>query len=253
MHCAGRAHVMDEFGDGVLAAYRQVNVDYSLRLARAALKAGVRRIIYVSSIKVNGESTDRRAPFHPLDIPQPQDVYGQSKWEAEQALRETLGERCELVVVRPPLVYGPGVKGNLAKLQSAVLAGKPLPFGCLSNRRSLVSLFNLVDFLECCLIHPGAAGKVFIPSDPQDLSVREMVQALARVNDVRARLVPLPVWCLKLVGQVFGRGIPSVDYAARYWLTIPILLSGWGGLCATPPLTKALGADRGDKRYKWLI
>ncbi|MBY6192906.1 NAD-dependent epimerase/dehydratase family protein [Marinobacter hydrocarbonoclasticus] len=227
VHCAGRAHVMDESGEGTLAAYQKVNVEYSLNLAKAALKAGVRRFVYLSSIKVNGESTDGRAPFHPLDAAQPEDVYGESKWEAEQALGKLLEGRCELVVVRPPLVYGAGVKGNFARLEAALMSRKPLPVGCLKNVRSLVSLPNLVDFLQCCLSHPNAAGKVFIPSDQHDLSVRDMVCEMALAKGVKPIMLPVPVWCLKALGVVFGRqaavarlcGTLRVDHThTREWL-----------------------------------
>ncbi|KPQ29090.1 MAG: nucleoside-diphosphate-sugar epimerase [Marinobacter excellens HL-55] len=227
VHCAGRAHVMDEATSSALADYRQVNVEYSVNLAKAAVKADVRRFVYLSSIKVNGESTDGRAPFHPLDAPQPQDAYGQSKWEAEQALRQVLEGHCELVIVRPPLVYGEGVKGNFARLEAAAVARKPLPMGCLNNVRSLVSLPNLTDFLQCCVYHPNAAGKVFIPSDQQDLSVRDMVRAMAAVKGARPLLLPVPVWCLKFIGTVLGKqaaigrlcGTLQVDHSHTYeWL-----------------------------------
>jgi nucleoside-diphosphate-sugar epimerase len=205
IHCAGRAHVMGDAAGSSLQSYRDINVDYSLRLARAAVSAGVKRFIYLSSVKVNGECTDGRAPFHPLDTPKPEDAYGLSKWEAEQALSETLGDQCELVVVRPPLIYGEGVKGNFARLQAAIIARRPLPLGLLKNNRSLISLPNLVDFIECCLTHPQAAGRVFIPCDQRDFSVREMVRQLAYTNNVRPLLLPVPVWCLKLAGRLLGR------------------------------------------------
>ncbi|MGC8121858.1 NAD-dependent epimerase/dehydratase family protein [Marinobacter sp. VGCF2001] len=206
IHCAGRAHVMDNLPHKkALQAYREVNVDYSVRLANSALEAGVKRLIYLSSVKVNGESTGGRPPFHPLDEPKPEDAYGLSKWEAEQAIKEALGGHCEWVVVRPPLVYGGGVKGNFARLQAAVTARKPLPLGLLNNKRSLISVSNLVDFLMFCLRHPRACGNVFIPCDQQDLSVRELVLRLASAGNVRPVLLPVPVWCLTLAGRLLGQ------------------------------------------------
>jgi len=227
IHCAGRAHVMSESTDSALSEYLLVNVEFSRRLARAAVKVGVARLVYLSSVKVNGESTERRGPFHPEDVPDPQDPYGVSKWEAEQALRDELGHECELVVVRPPLIYGPGVKGNLETLQRAIVNKRLLPLGALSNLRSMIGLANLVDFIGCCARHPNASGKVLIPCDQKDVSVKQLAREIASANGVPLRLVPVPAFALRLAGRFLGKtdaverlcGALQVDHAhTMEWL-----------------------------------
>jgi nucleoside-diphosphate-sugar epimerase len=204
-HLAGRAHVMHETVDDPLVQFRQVNVAGSRRLAQQAAAAGVKRLIYLSSIKVNGERSINR-PIKADDVAVPEDPYGQSKWEAEQALRQIAEESgMALVIVRPVLIYGRGVKGNLQHLAGWVRKGLPLPLGRVNNRRSLVSIQNLLDFLHTCLLHPAAAGEVFIVADGEDLSTPQLIRKLAAAMGVSPRLVPLPVSLLHLLGRLSGR------------------------------------------------
>jgi len=206
LHCAARAHVMHETAGEALAAYRAVNVDGSRRLAEQAAAAGVRRLVYLSSIKVNGEQTLLGAPFLFSDAPAPEDAYGISKWEAEQALWEISAKTgLEVVVVRPPLVYGPAAKGNLARLLKLVRLGLPLPFGALQNKRSLIGLDNLVDLLIRCIDHPAAAGQTFLVSDGEDLSTPDLIRYMAAAMNRSPRLFPVPVSLLRLAGSALGK------------------------------------------------
>jgi nucleoside-diphosphate-sugar epimerase len=200
LHLAGRAHAIP--GPGDEAAYYRTNVAGTENLARAAAAAGVRRLVYVSSIKVNGEATAQR-PFRETDLPRPEDAYGRSKFEAEQRLRAiSAATGLEIVIVRPPLVYGPGVKGNLARLLQLVDRGIPLPLGAIDNRRSLIGVHNLVDALCTCIEHPDAAGETFLVSDGTDLSTPALVRTVAAALNRRARLIPVPAWMLTLAARV---------------------------------------------------
>lgn len=210
IHCAARAHVMsDETGDP-LAEYRRVNVQGTLALARQAAKVGVRRFVYISSIKVNGEGTESNTAFHANDVPAPEDAYGMSKREAEQGLvvlaRET---GMEVVIIRPPLVYGPGVKGNFASMVRWVRKGVPLPLGAVHNKRSLVALENLVDFIVLCADpdrSPRAANEVFLISDGEDVSTTELLRKVATAYHVRPRLLPIPARWIQTVARLLGKG-----------------------------------------------
>ncbi|MFZ5491988.1 MAG: UDP-glucose 4-epimerase family protein [Pseudomonadota bacterium] len=207
IHCAARVHVLDDAVADPLAEYRRVNVDGTLALARAAAQAGVRRFVFVSSIKVNGEHTAPGQPFRADDAPAPDDAYGISKWEAEQGLFALARETgMEVVVVRPPLVYGPGAKGNFAAMMRWVARGVPLPLGAVRhNRRSLVGLDNLVDLIVTCLDHPGAANEVFLAADGEDLSTADLLQRVARAMGRPARLLPVPVWALRAAAASLGK------------------------------------------------
>jgi len=208
IHCAARAHVMHETEADALAAYRSVNVDGSRRLAEQAAAAGVRRLVYLSSIKVNGESTDGLPrPFGARnDEVNPEDPYGVSKWEAEQALWAVAASTClEVVVVRPPLVYGPSVKGNLARLLKLVRLGVPLPFGAVQNQRSLIGLDNLVDLLIRCVDHPAAAGQTLLVSDGEDISTPDLLRYMANALGRSASLLPVSVALLRLGGRALGK------------------------------------------------
>lgn len=205
VHAAGRAHVMNETAQDALAAFREVNVVGSVRLATLALEAGVRRFVYISSIKVNGESTLPGKPFLASDMPSPEDAYGQSKCEAEQALRElTAGTAMELVIIRPALIYGAGAKGNLATLLRVLKWPLPLPLGTVRNRRSLLGLDNLVSFIELSLRHPQAAGQVFLLADTT-VSTPELLRLMAAATGRRVFLPPFPVVFLYLVADLAGR------------------------------------------------
>lgn len=207
IHTAARAHVIQGNSASALKSYREINVEGTRCLAQQALLAGVRRILFVSSIKVCGERTQSGAPFTARDHPAPEDAYGVSKWEAEQALASvTRGTDLEAVVVRPPLVYGPSVKGNIARLVSWVRSGIPLPLGAVRNRRSLVALDNLTDLLACCATHPSAAGKIFLAGDGEDLSTPELIRRIARAMNRPVRLISLPTNCLCIAAQLIGRG-----------------------------------------------
>lgn len=206
IHCAARVHVMDEQAADPLAEFRAVNVEATRHLAQQAAAAGVTRFVFVSSIKVNGEETAAGRPFTADATPRPQDAYGQSKLEAEQALFAIAAQTgLEVVVVRPPLVYGPGVKANFASLMRALQRRLPLPFGAIDNRRSLVARDNLVDLLLCCARHPAAAGQVFLVSDGEDLSTAQLCRGLSQALGVRPRLLPVPPALLRLLGRLTGR------------------------------------------------
>lgn len=207
VHAAARVHVMRESEHDPLAAFRAVNVEGTRALLEAGAEAGVRRFVLVSSIKVHGEISLAGNPFSERDTANPQDAYARSKWEAEQ-LVQAFCERhgIEWVVVRPPLVYGPGVRANFRRMMQALGRGLPLPMGALHNRRSLVALENLADFLFCCVSHPSAANQKFLVSDGQDLSVTELSQKLAAALGSCSWLVPLPGAWLSTMLKMIGRG-----------------------------------------------
>ncbi len=206
VHCAARVHVMKETQADALAAFRSVNVAGTQRLAEQAAGAGVQRFVFVSSVKVHGESTQPGAPFRATDTPTPLDAYGQSKWEAEQALWAVCrATGMQGVVVRPPLVYGPGVRANMARLMKLVASGLPLPLGGIRNRRSLVALDNLSDLLVSCIDHAAATGRTFLASDGEDLSTPDLIRQMALAMGRSARLIPVPVGLLRLGGQLTGQ------------------------------------------------
>ncbi len=206
VHAAARVHVMAEREQDPLAAFRAVNVEGTRALLEAAAQAGVRRFVLVSSIKVNGEVSLPGRPFSEQDAANPQDAYACSKWEAEQLVQAFCEQHgMEWVVVRPPLVYGPGVRANFRRMMRALARGLPLPLGSLHNRRSLVALENLVDFLACCASHPAAANQRFLLSDGRDLSVTELSRALAAALGSRSWLVPLPGAWLQAGLRLLGR------------------------------------------------
>lgn len=205
IHLAARVHVMRETAADPATAFHRINTAGSERLAQQAAEAGVRRMVYVSSIKVNGERTTG-TPFRPSDPAAPQDPYAISKWAAEQALhRIAAATALEIVILRPPLVYGPGVGGNFLRLMQLVRSGIPLPLGAVNNRRSLVYLGNLTDALTHCLHHPDAAGKTFLVSDGEDISTSELIRRLARQMGKPARLLPVPPALLRLAGTLLGK------------------------------------------------
>jgi nucleoside-diphosphate-sugar epimerase len=215
VHCAARAHVMHETAgpENALAKFRRANVDGTLNLARQAAEAGVSRFVFISSVKVNGEGTAIGQPFRASDPPSPQDAYGRSKHEAELQLRD-LASRTGMgcVIVRPPLVYGPGVKANFAALMRWLRRGIPLPLGSVQdNRRSLVALDNLVSLLTTCITHPAAANQTFLVSDGEDLSTADLLQRMARAQGVTARLLPVPVFLLQAGAHLVGKR----DFARR--------------------------------------
>ena len=206
VHLAARVHVMRDKDPDPLAAFRQVNVQTSVRLAQCAADAGVRRLVFLSSVKVMGEHSAPDRPFKESDTPQPDDAYGHSKWEAEQALTKLCSARgLELVIIRAPLVYGPGVKANFAALLRAVYAGWPLPLGAVDNRRSLLSLDNLIDFITLCCHHRQAANQTFLVSDGHDVSTAQLLGHMAQALGRRSRTFSVPVPLLRLAGGLLGR------------------------------------------------
>lgn len=207
IHTAARAHVMTDEAVDPLAEYRRVNVEGTANLARQAAQAGVKRFVFVSSIKVNGECTPKGKPFQPDDKPAPEDAYGISKFEAEQVLKDICADTgMQYVIVRPVLVYGPGVKANFLRMMSWVYRGVPLPLGAVHNKRSLVALDNLVDFLLQCARHPKAADQIFLVSDGVDLSTTELLQTIGAALDKRARLLPMPMGVLSGLLGLLGKG-----------------------------------------------
>lgn len=242
IHAAARAHIMNDEVADPLVEYRRVNVEGTLNLARQAAAAGVKRFIFISSIKVNGEQTPLGQPFIADDTPAPEDAYGISKWEAEQGLQQLSSETgMEVVIIRPPLVYGPGVKGNFASMIKLVSTGLPLPLGTVHNQRSLVAVDNLVDLINTCIDHPAAANQVFLAGDGHDLSTSELLRGVATSMSAPSRLIPVPASILIFAATVLGKqrlarrllGSLQVDISKARELL------GW-----TPPLSVDEGLRR---------
>lgn len=243
MHLAARVHVMAERASNPLVEFRLVNTEGTLNLARQAAAAGVRRFIFVSSVKVNGEDTAASHSFCATDTPAPQDPYGISKMEAEQGLRQIAADTgMEVVIVRPPLVYGPGVKANFASLMRAVQQGIPLPLASVTlNRRSFVALDNLVDLLITCIDHPAAANQTFLVSDGEDLSTADLLRRLGQAMDKPARLFPVPPSLLQLGASMLGKG----DMAQRLLGNLQVDISHTRNtLNWTPPISVDEGLRR---------
>lgn len=206
IHCAGRAHIMNETSTSPLDAYRQTNVQGTLNLAKKAVQSGVKRFIYLSSIKVNGEET-RETPFKPDDLFKSNDPYGLSKYEAEQALLK-LSEQTglEVVIIRPVLIYGPHVKANFKNMINLANKKIPLPIGCLDNKRSIVSVYNLADLIEVCLTHPNAKNEIFLVSDQDDISVKQLFEKLAHYQNNKLMILPIPKKLISLLATLVGKG-----------------------------------------------
>lgn len=210
IHLAARVHVMRETTDDPLAAFRKVNVEGTANLARQAARSGVKRLVYVSSVKVNGESTPAGHAFVEDDAPHPQDDYGMTKLEAEQHLRRIAAETgLEIVIVRPPLVYGPDVKGNFAQMLRVLVKGFPLPLASVENLRSLIYVGNLVDALLVCAEHPRAAGHTYLVSDGEDVSTPRLLRTLGKALGCSSYLFPCPSWLLKVGAALIGKRAQS--------------------------------------------
>lgn len=207
VHCAARVHLMQESVSDPLAEFREVNVVGTLNLARQAARAGVKRFVFLSSIKVNGETTYPGVPFTNQAVPAPEDAYGISKAEAEAALRLLSHETgMDVVIIRPPLIYGPGVKGNFSSLMSWVARGLPLPLGlAITNRRSFVGLDNLVDLILTCVDHPNAANQTLLVSDGEDLSTADLLRRIGNAFNRPVRLIPVPVSILIIASRLLGK------------------------------------------------
>lgn len=206
IHCAARVHVMNDIEADPLVAFRQVNVDGTLNLARQAALAGVKRFIFVSSIKASGEETVLGVPYVAEAQALPSDPYGITKLEAEQGLLTLAAETgMEVVVIRPVLVYGPGVKANFLSMMHWLHRGVPLPLGAVHNKRSLVALDNLVDLIMTCVVHPAAANQIFLVSDGEDLSTTELLCRMGMALGKPARLLPVPSWLIKRGAAILGK------------------------------------------------
>ena len=204
VHLAGRAHVLKEDAADPLAECRRINRDATLNVARQAAAARVKRFVFVSTVKVNGEG--REATYAALDLPDPHDAYAVSKWEAEQGLHQIAAQTgLQVVILRTPLIYGPGVKANFLRLLQAVDRGIPLPLGAVRNRRSLLYVENFASALLSCLTHPEAAGKTYFVRDGEDISSAELVRRLAHALGRPARLVPMPPTLLRAAGALLGK------------------------------------------------
>lgn len=206
IHCAARSKVLNENAVNSLAAYRIVNVDGTLNLAKQAVQAGVRRFIFLSSIKVNGEQSIPGDRITSRDNASPENAYSISKWEAEQALHELSAKTgLDVVIIRPPLVYGSGVKGNFLSLLSWLNKGIPLPLGAIQNKRSLVCIDNLIDLVTTCIDHPAATNQTFLVSDDEDISTTELLKRLGNSLGKPARLLPIPFSLFQLSAELLGK------------------------------------------------
>lgn len=241
IHLGARAHVLKETVDDVDSVYRRANSEVTLALAHAALQAGAQRFIFISSIGVNGTET-YDTPFTPADAAAPHSPYAVSKYEAETGLIKLAAQRgLEVVIIRPPLVYGPNAPGNFGSLMRAVQRGWPLPLGAVHNQRSLVALDNLVDFIITCINHPKAANQTFLISDGQDLSTTELVRGMAQAAGVPAHLLPVPVWALQAGAALLGKGDAVQRLCGNLQVDISKARSllGW-----VPPVTVEEGLRR---------
>jgi nucleoside-diphosphate-sugar epimerase len=206
VHTAARVHFMHDIVDDPLSQYREVNVEGTLNLARQAVGANVSRFIFISSIKVNGEFTLPGESFTADDNPSPEDPYGISKWEAEVGLNRLARKTgLEIVIIRPPLVYGPGVKANFLSMMRWINRGLPLPLAAIDNKRSLVALYNLVDLIINCIEHPAAANQFFLAGDGEDVSTTDLLYGLGKALDKPARLFPCPTGLLSLAATLLGK------------------------------------------------
>jgi nucleoside-diphosphate-sugar epimerase len=249
VHLAARVHVINDKSADPLREFRRVNVEGTAHLARQSAAAGVRRLVFLSSVKVNGEATQERCPFTADDAPAPQDPYGVSKHEAEQALRQIAADRgMEVVIIRPPLVYGSGVKANFESMMRWLARGVPLPLAAVTqNRRSLVALDNLVDLIVTCLNHPAAANQTFLVSDGEDLSTAELLKRMGAAMGHPARLFYLPPTLLKLGASMLQR--PGIYQRLCSSLQLDIAktrqLLGW-----IPPVSVDEGLRRAAQGFR---
>ena len=218
IHLAARVHVMNDVNDP-LDKFRKINTAATINLAKQAAEAGVKRFIFISSVKVNGETTSDDQPFTSDGHHIPTDPYGLSKYEAEQGLLSLAKETgMEVVIIRPPLIYGPDVKANFASMMLWVKKGIPLPFGAVNNQRSLIALENLVSFIIHCIDHPKAANEIFLISDGEDVSTTELLQKVAKAFQVYSWLIPIPVSWMKLAARIVGKG----DVANRLFSSLQV-------------------------------
>jgi UDP-glucose 4-epimerase len=242
VHCAARVHVMRETEVEPLAAFRAANVRGTLNLAQQAAAAKVRRFVFISSVKVNGERTKAGQTFTEADAPDPRDAYGISKHEAELSLRQLASATgMEVVIIRPPLVYGPGVKANFLALMRWLWRGIPLPLGVIRNKRSFVALDNLIDLIVTCIEHPAAANQTFLVSDGEDLSTSDLLRRMAVALNVPARLLPLP----QILIEVGFKMVRKNDLAQRLCSSLQLDISKARTLLSwNPPISVDEGLHR---------
>ena len=237
VHLAARVHVMDDMDQNPLASYRATNLDATLNLARQAADARVKRFVFISSIKVNGEGGD--AAYREIDAPAPTDAYAISKWEAEQGLWRIAQETgLDVVILRPPLVYGPGVKANFLRLMQLIQKGWPLPLGAIRNRRSLLYLGNLVDAIRLCVEHPAAAGQTFLLDDGEAVSTPDLIRAVAHAMGRTSRLPTVPVRLIEFAGALLGKRAAVARLTGSLWVDSSLIGSqlNW-----TPPYSMEAG------------
>ncbi|MEZ9778580.1 UDP-glucose 4-epimerase family protein [Vibrio sp. 10N.261.54.A5] len=247
VHCAARVHQMNESEQGALTAYRDINTLGTLNLAKQAAEAGVKRFVFVSSIKVNGEFSKPNLPFEPNLKNTPQDPYGLSKYEAEVELAKLSKETgLEVVIIRPPLVYGPGVKANFLSMMRLIDKGIPLPFGAIKNQRSLVYLDNLSDLILTCCEHPSAPGYTFLASDDQDVSTTQLMQTIAHAMGKSPRLIPIPMSWIQAGSSVLNRQHIAQRICGNLQVDIGLTkeILGWN-----PPVSFEQGIKRTVEAY----
>lgn len=240
IHCAARVHAVNDNHNEALKQFRAVNVDATMALASQSLASNVKRFIFISSIGVNGINNTK--PFTVADEPNPAEDYAISKFEAEMGLKQLLeGTNTEFVIVRPPLVYGLNAKGNFGHLFKLAQKRIPLPLGAIYNKRSLVSLDNLVDLIRICISHPKAKNQTFMVSDDHDVSTTDLVRLVAQASGKGAMLLPIPVWCLKFIASCFGKKSMATKLcdSLQVDITHTKQLLGW-----SPPLTIEQGIAR---------
>lgn len=237
VHLAARVHLVQDNAHDSLALYREVNTEATLNLARQAAEAGAKRFVFISSVKVNGVGRD--AAYRETDVPAPADAYAISKWEAEQGLWRIARETgLEVVILRPPLVYGPGVKANFLRLVQWAHKGWPLPLGAIRNRRSLLYLGNLVDAIRLCVEHPAAAGQTFLLDDGDAVSTPDLIRAVAHAMGRTARLPAVPVSVIEFAGMFLGKRAAVARLTGSLWVDSSLIRSrlNW-----TPPYSMEAG------------
>ncbi len=244
IHTAARVHIMDEDTNDPLAEFRKVNTAGTMTLAKQAADAGVKRFIFLSSIKVNGEYNRLGQPFREDDDFKPTDPYGLSKYEAEQGLLALAQETgMEVVIIRPPLVYGVGVKANFLSMMKWIKRGVPLPLGAIYNARSLIALDNLTHFIVHCLKHPKAKNEIFLVSDGDDVSTTELLYKVAKAFNKKVCLIPIPVWLMTFFAKFINKG----DVASRLFSSLQVDNSKSRDLLRWKPVTSM------DKQLKKIV
>lgn len=248
IHLAGRAHVMQETAKDVYRAYASVNIDYTLTVAELAKRLNVKRVVFLSSVKINGELSNQ--PFTEKDNPAPEDAYGITKLEAEDSLQEFCkNHQIELVIIRPPLIYGPGVKANFKQLIKLCQLKLPLPFGAIHNKRSMVYLENLIDFIILCAAHPKAANETFLISDDEDISTTALIKTIRKTFGLPSLLIPIPQSWVVFMLNIIGKKSLAIRLCGNLQVDITKAktLVGWKPVCGfNEGINKMLQGDSQD-------